>query len=435
MIVDAEPMPSNGACLAAASAPDLTPAIAPEAFHGIAGRVVSAIDPITEADPVATLVTFLVSVGNMLGADVHAMAGEDPHPPRLYAALVGQSSKGRKGMSWRAVRRILSGVDPAWSGSRIMSGLSSGEGVIYHVRDAREEQQPLKQHGRTIGYETVVADPGVDDKRLCIEEPELAAVLRRMDRESNSLSAILRQAWDDGTLRTLTKNTPLRATRAHISVVAHITGPELVRNLGATERVNGFGNRFLFFHVRRSKELPDPGRLPDDVLAQLVADLRDVATWAHALGVHTIRRDTAAAEAWDAIYSRLSAERPGLLGSLTARAEAHVLRLSVLYAMLDRSAVIRPEHLAAAVAVWAHAEASARHIFGEGTGDPIADQIAQRLTVAAEMTRTQIRDIFSRNLSEDRLEAALRVLQAAGVATVEKRQTRGRPAETWRLTR
>ena len=85
-------MPSNGACLAAASAPDLTPAIAPEAFHGIAGRVVSAIDPITEADPVATLVTFLVSVGNMLGADVHAMAGEDPHPPRLYAALVGQSS-------------------------------------------------------------------------------------------------------------------------------------------------------------------------------------------------------------------------------------------------------------------------------------------------------------------------------------------------------
>jgi hypothetical protein len=151
------------------------PHLAPEALYGVAGRVVDAIDPYTEADRVATLATFLVCTGNMLGSDLHAKAGEDPHPPRLYVAIVGRSSKGRKGMSRRAVQRITVAVDEAWSMGRVASGLSSGEGLIYHVRDRREEQQPIKDKGRVIGYETVVADHGVDDKRLCIEEPELAS--------------------------------------------------------------------------------------------------------------------------------------------------------------------------------------------------------------------------------------------------------------------
>src|SRR5262249_54583797 len=138
------------------------PTLAPEALHGLPGRIVEAIDPHTEADPVATLVTFLVSVGNLLGPGPHARVGEDPHPGRLYAALVGESSKGRKGMSGRAVRRVLAMVDEPWARTRIASGLSSGEGLIYHVRDAREEREAIKERGRVIGYQTVVADHGVE---------------------------------------------------------------------------------------------------------------------------------------------------------------------------------------------------------------------------------------------------------------------------------
>jgi Primase C terminal 1 (PriCT-1) len=246
---------------------DHWPKLAPEALYGLPGQVVAAIDKYTEADRVATLLTFLVAAGNLLGAGPHAQAGEDRHPGRLYAALVGESSKGRKGMSWRAVLRLLAMVDAPWARTRIASGLSSGEGVIYHVRDPREERQPIKERsGRVIDYQTVIVDPGVEDKRLLVEEPELASVLRRMDRESNSLSAVLRQAWDDGNLGTLTKNSPLRATGAHVSLLAHVTRAELVVNLGATERVNGFGNRFLYALVRRSKELPDPAPIPLTVL-------------------------------------------------------------------------------------------------------------------------------------------------------------------------
>ena len=126
------------------------------------------------------------------------------------------------------------------------TGLSSGEGLIYHVRDSREEQQPVKEHGRVVDYQTVCVDPGEPDKRLLIFEPELASVLRRMKGETSSLSAVLRQAWESGDLSTLTRRDPLRATGAHISVIAHVTREELIANLTETEKANGFANRFLF---------------------------------------------------------------------------------------------------------------------------------------------------------------------------------------------
>ena len=82
-----------------------------------------------------------------------------------------------------------------------------------------------------------------------------------MTREGNTLSSLIRDAWDKGDLRTLTRNCPLKATAAHISIVGHITQAELSRYLTATDAVNGFANRFLWIAVRRSKLLPLGGRI------------------------------------------------------------------------------------------------------------------------------------------------------------------------------
>ena len=43
-----------------------------------------------------------------------------------------------------------------------------------------------------------------------------------------------------------------------------------------------------------------------------------------------------AVEAWAAAYPELSAERPGLVGAIIARAEAQVIRLALIFALLDR---------------------------------------------------------------------------------------------------
>lgn len=97
------------------------------------------------------------------------------------------------------------------------------------------------------------------DHRLMVVEPEFASTFKVAGRETNTLSPVIRQAWDTGTLRTLTRNNPLTAEGAHISIVGHITAEELKRHLTSTEAANGFGNRFIWMLVRRSKKLHEVG--------------------------------------------------------------------------------------------------------------------------------------------------------------------------------
>lgn len=406
------------------------PTLAPEALHGLAGRVVNTLDPYTEADPVAVLAHVLVAVGNLIGPGAYARVGDDEHPGRLNVALVGETAKGRKGTAWSLPRAVLRLVDVEWAAGRVRSGLSSGEGLIYHVRDAREETQPIKERGRVVSYDRVVVDEGERDKRLLVVEPEMAAVLRRMNGDTNSLSAVLRDAWDHGTLATLTRNAPLRATGAHVSIVAHVTQDELLRELTETERANGFANRFLFLVVRRSKVLPDGGRPPDTELAALADNLRRVAAFGRDAG--EVRRDPDALAVWSEVYPRLSEGEPGLVGAILARAEAHVLRLSVLYAVLDCSPLIRPEHLAAALALWDYAEAAARRIFGSRMGWGLADAVLNLLRAGEELTLTQLHSRFARHVRADELRGALALLEERGLVIRGVRTTGGRPASTWR---
>jgi len=129
----------------------------------------------------------------------------------------------------------------------------------------------------------------------------------------------------------------------------------------------------------------------------------------------------------------LSSSQPGLAGAATARAEAHVVRLALIYALLDCSATIAHEHLEAAFAVWRYSSDSARWIFGDSLGDPTADEIwAAAKERPAGLTRTEVSDMFSRNKKRREIGRALGVLEDTGRLRRETRQPdRGRSAEVW----
>ena len=134
--------------------------------------------------------------------------------------------------------------------------------------------------------------------------------------------------------------------------------------------------------------LPEPEPMAEPTLEALATELRKVVEFATDITV--VRRDAKARELWASVYPTLSAERPGMLGAVTARAEAHVLRLSVLYAVLDLSPEVRPAHLRAALALWDYADASAARIFGDRLGNAIADAILDALRARGPMTRLDI---------------------------------------------
>ncbi len=406
---------TNGAGTAPEPSSDLAawpkpPAAA--AFYGIAGDVVSVVGPQTEADPVAILAQFLVAFGSVIGRHSFYQVEGRRHYPNTYCVLVGRTAKGRKGTAWAWVENVFGlAADPNWLNECVMSGLSSGEGLINAVRDP-------------IGK-----DDGVTDKRLLAIEEEFASVLRLAERDGSILSSVLRQAWDSGKLRTLTRHAPLRATDAHISIVGHITLQELIRCLSDTAAANGFVNRFLWLCARRSKLLPDGGESVD--LSSL-ADVLEAAIGRAKLAGRLYRSDECR-ELWHQVYPVLSGEQPGLLGLVTNRAEAQVLRLSLIYALLDGADVIERWHLEAAIALWDYVEASCRYVFGSSTGNRDADELLAAIRSRGKdgMTLKSIYVHFANHKTAEQIARLLSLLAEYGLARREKKGTGGRPSETW----
>jgi len=375
--------------------------LAGEAFYGLVGEIVRAIEPHTESDPVALLLQLLVGIGNLIGRTPTLMMDGAAHHANLFAVLVGTTAKARKGTSWRQTRRVLAMTDPKWADKRITGGLSSGEGLIEAVADPDPDGAPP-------------AEPV--DKRLMIQVGEFASVLAVQGREGNTLSAVLRDAWDGDTLTVLNRKVnKLRATAPHISMVAHVTRDELLRMLQTTEAANGYANRFLWAAVRRPKLLPRGGNLTDEVLLPLVERLKEAVRCARQTQYITLTEK--AWTLWDRVYVELSREQAGLLGAITARTEPLILRLAMLYALMDNTGQIDVPHLEAGCAVWGYCQQSAAWIFGDKLGDPDGDLVLSHLRQTPEgVTRTEIHGLLGRNRSAAQLSRALTALEEKNLA-------------------
>ncbi len=406
------------------------------AYHGIAGEIVRALAPHTEAAPEALLVTLLAIVGNIIGDRAYFVVSGTQHTPRVYPVLVGPTSLGAKGTSWDTLAPVVERAMPDWFARCVVEagGLASGEGLIWAVRDPIERKEALreggKKTGKVEGYQTIVEDPGVEDKRLFVLEDEFGVVLQVIKRETNTLAGIVRKAWDGKNLRSMVKTNPARATKPLISILGHITPEELLKLLDDTQIANGFGNRFLFVAVRDSQDLPGGGNLAEGTIERLGDELRDYLKWARQLG--RLARDEETEAIWGEVYGPLKRVPPGLLGAVMARGRPQVMRLASVYAALDVSGTIRRAHLEAALALWQYSAASVRHVFGDTFGDQLADTILLALN-GGNLTDTEIFDLFGRNESKAKIKLALGQLVRAGLIASEQApaEGRGRPPTIW----
>lgn len=387
---------------------DRPPPLRVEAFHGIAGEVIAAIEPESEADPAALLIQFLVTFGFLAGRNAYYQVEGDKHYPTISVVIVGATSRARKGTSWGRIAALFGGA-PWWPRELVVhGGLSTGEGLISH------------------------SSHNVPEARLLIVEGEFSRTLRAMSRESNTLSQVLRNLWDGGKGNIVTKGDPVIVEGAHVSVIGHITEPELSSHLSQVDMLNGFANRFLWVAAHRSKELPFGGDLSDASLKPLLGRIRKALTFAS----KKRRINWAPGETrdrWESVYHQLAIPNgDALVDAVTGRAEAQICRIALIYALLDRSAEIRLEHLNAALAVWDYCNASARKFFGGKAGNATAEDIRSLLLrEPSGVCRTAISKHFSGHRSRGAIDSALNELEKKGLARRESHQTKGRPAETW----
>lgn len=393
---------------------DTFPTLNQKAYYGLAGEVVNAVMPYTEAAPEAVLGTFLTFYGNTIGRNAYVPIGATRHYGNEFLVIVGKTARARKGTSKDAVMDLFNKVDVEWTKNRVKSGLASGEGIIFNVRDGAKD------------------DPGEPDKRLMAIEGEFARVLSVMARQGNTLSTVLRDSWDHGRLSNLTKNSPDKCDNAHVSLLVHITIEELKQKMAEVDTWNGFANRFLWFAVKRSKFLDDPQIMPDSVMNPLVQKLKAAVDFGRK--PLQVVKDEKAKALWREVYPVMTTDKPGLLGAITARCEAHALRLALIYALLDCSPVIGIDHLLAAIAIIDYVEETVKYVFGDATGDRVADKI---LEAVEEEPRDQDwirRVLFARNISAERIAAALNVLVDMGKIECTKLSgTGGRPKTVYHL--
>jgi hypothetical protein len=401
------PMPEPGR---ASPLPAATPNLNHSALYGLAGRVVRTLAPHTEAHPAAILLQLLTAFGNLVGRGPHCQVDDARHGLNLFTVLVGDSSKARKGTSWSQIARLFAEVDLPWLSTCVTRARLTASGLIYALRD----QQPPT------------------DRRLLALSEEFASVLHTLKRGNGHLSPLLRCAWDNGHLPTLDLHQHLQASNTHLSLIAHITQRELSHSLHRTETHNGFANRCLWTWVERSNCLPEGGSLSAGELSSIARELRRAVDWATAAPEILFHRDPEARRLWQDRYPSLSQLRPGLHGAASSRAEAQVLRLSAIYAALDASSTVGLPHLHAALAVWDYCDATASHLFGFSTGDPIADRVREAIEASpAGLSKEKIRRIFHGHIELGRIDAALEHLVALGALNAHRQPTGGRPSTLW----
>ena len=270
--------------------------------------------------------------------------------------------------------------------------------------------------------------------------PEFRTVMAQSRRETSTLAATLRLAWDSPWVLHVPNrgNNALKATGAHIVMVAHVTPGEFRAKVDQGEIAGGSLNRFLMVASRSSKDLPHEPLYPEDHLLKFGGRLRDDIDAAKMLGERRIGRTKKAQKVWAENYADLknpagaqSEDEEGILSAVVVRARPHVLRLALTYALLDQRTIVDEEHLGAALAMWRYSLDSARWLFRAVSPDlsRLREFIDQG--DAAGRSKEEIRsDLFARNRTADEIDHLLAQLGSDYEAYTIP--TKGRPRTMYR---
>jgi hypothetical protein len=412
---------------------DFPEAIHRDAFHGIAGEVVSMLCTGSELKPEAVLSQFLCIFGNMLGRAPYKIQ-DGRHGTLINVAIVGNTADGAKGSSYQAVKRLIRAVSPDYCTDNIKGGYNSSEALIGDITD---EIDGVNKKG-----ERVILEEGIPDKRLLVVEEEFSRILQIGKRDGVTMSEILRQCFDlPDALRAPSRKSYLVSTNPFVSIVGHITPEGLKKCMDSVEAFNGFANRFMFVASHRTASIPEPPVIDwnegkaADVVKRLQAILKIYCP--HPLISSTnpdleFRFSQNAKEKWAQIYheiSRQSANKYGYASAIIARAKPTIFRLSLIYGALDSTSLIEPKHLDAASALWDYATDSAMWSFAGMSGSKEANEILKYLKRCPDgVSRTLILgNVFRNNLAAAKLTEALSELKCSRLADMKKNGK----GETW----
>jgi len=398
-----------------ASPPSATPTLRPAAFYGLLGRTARQLAAETEADEASVLLSLLVAWGNIVGPTYRMPLGSGSVGTNLYVAVLGRTGS-RKSEGLNAGHAFFSPVIPGWSPQHVLSGLSSGEGLIQHLV-------------------THAGEPG--DVRLLIKLSELGRLLRISQRGGETLSMVIREAWDGGALQSPRVKDPVGVDASHVSVIANITPDELAAEAQPQDWANGLINRFVLCYNESTKELPLGGEF--EAAAEPLRQ-QWAAVWANLPPPERMALSPEAATQWRSLYHQIRERQRQAV--YPPRLDTHILKLAMAYALADASTTVHLEDLAAGACIGEyHTEVLQQFQRLSRTGNDLADTIWWWFAdhPDATPTRTEIqRKVCGGHTRSHALTTALQILVDQHLvdiqnAVVTDRQGRQRTIQHFRL--
>jgi DNA repair photolyase len=381
--------------------------MADKAFRGALGDYVHLIEDETEADKQALLLILLTELGCAAGNSSYYVTGDSLQHTNEFCAIVGESSTSRKGTAQDCIDKLMTRVDPDFMENNRADGLATEQGIVFRLSQQEEAG---------------------DTRVLCVEE-ELESILTK-----SHLNVILRKSWDSKRVGEQIKSGSYSCKNPHLSIIADITPDGLHVVLPKISLTNGYANRFLWAMARQSKQLPSGGtpleKLNKGLVNAIVTSLQDGLAFARKAG--QVRLDSKALEeVWTPYYMA----PPDFDAPVESRKPAHILRLALLYALLDKSRVIRVSHLDAAIAVWEYCQASARCLFSpkHQQQDFSEQKLLTLLRQHPEGLTTAQVTFMAFNNNKD-AGGILQKLKEDGKVRSETVKGKGRPAVYWFLS-
>ncbi len=399
------------------------PKLAKEAYHGILMDVVKTACKTSEASPVAVAANFIATFSAMVGRVAFQHIGDGTCHARPFFLLVGRTGKARKGTSEFTIRKIFDAVEKLTDAEyprmkRHEGGLSTGEGLGWAIRDKADDDD----------------EGGTDDKRMMVIEAEFAGAMAAASREKNTLSATVRTCWDGKDIAPLVKNATWCASKPHVCITGHITSEELIHRWDDVDAQSGFLNRFVILHIVRPKLVPLPTPTPAEEIERLAALVAESVRFAigddyTASNSREIRMSHEAITLWCAEYPALTAEQPGIAGALLVRVEIYCRMFAMIFALLDRSSVIEPVHIKAALAWVNYWKGSVTYIFQRLAAkaeaerlDAASSEVLEFIKSNPKCTRTAITTGFRNKMTGPQITAALNHLLNAAPPLIQQQQ-------------
>lgn len=342
--------------------------------------------------------------------------------PNFYICLVGRSGVTRKDTSWRRASDILHRLhseqdkeDPVFD---ILHGLGSSEGLL----DA------LSGEGKV---------------RLLVVAELLSLLAKAKQEALSNIIPQLSELYDcPDRVNPKIRQRVVDCKKPFLSIIAGTTYSWLQKALTERDIYGGFANRWMYIWGLPKGPLPNPLKVDQNKRNSLVAKVNDVRSWAGGLqngGELVISQE--AGRLFDAYYrdyyARCLAE--GLIPTLIVRVQDFVWKLTSLYAAMDFSAEIKPQHLEPAILVGNYLEASVAEVFrtfSSTRGRKTEDKLLSFLHTQGKGTPISKRDTHrALGLSATELEQAAQSLAKIGVIKYSTSETKkGRKVACYEAT-